>query len=187
MASRTCLKVPQRQILVMASSISWSVGFGLSFRSAATDMIMPLWQYPHWGTWLATQACCTLFRTPWVARPSMVVICLPTASFTSTPQERIATPSTWTVQAPHCAMPQPYFVPVRPTFSLIAHSSGVSGSTSTSKDFPLTTRFAITAPLVLSNPSIELLVSPIHRSDFMLMLDWNLEQFKSRFWVCGGE
>ena len=43
-ASRTCWKVPQRQILVMASSMSWSVGFGFSFRSAATAMIMPLWQ-----------------------------------------------------------------------------------------------------------------------------------------------
>src|SRR5262249_19031980 len=35
-ASRTCWKVPQRQILVMASSISASVGFGFSFSSAAT-------------------------------------------------------------------------------------------------------------------------------------------------------
>jgi len=32
MASRTCWKVPHRQILVMASSISASVGFGFSFR-----------------------------------------------------------------------------------------------------------------------------------------------------------
>ena len=43
-ASRTCWKVPQRQILVMASSMSASVGFGFSFSSAATAMIMPLWQ-----------------------------------------------------------------------------------------------------------------------------------------------
>ncbi|MEY9570985.1 hypothetical protein ABH978_006824 [Bradyrhizobium ottawaense] len=43
-ASRTCWKVPQRQILVIASSISASVGFGFSFSSAATAMIMPLWQ-----------------------------------------------------------------------------------------------------------------------------------------------
>src|ERR1700736_3900670 len=77
----------------------------------------------------------------------MVVICLPAASLTSTPQERIATPSIWTVQAPHCAMPQPYLVPVRPIFSRIAHSSGVSGSTSTSKALPLIVRFAIVGPL----------------------------------------
>ncbi len=34
-----------------------------------------------------------------------------TAEIGST-QERVAAPSTWTVQAPHCATPQPYFVPV---------------------------------------------------------------------------
>ena len=43
-ASRTCWKVPQRQILVIASSMSASVGFGFSFSSAATAMIMPVWQ-----------------------------------------------------------------------------------------------------------------------------------------------
>ncbi len=43
-ASRTCWKVPQRQILVMASSMSSSVGFGFSLSSAATAMIMPVWQ-----------------------------------------------------------------------------------------------------------------------------------------------
>ena len=61
----------------------------------------------------------------------MVVIFLPTAALTGNEQERVATPSTCTVQAPHCAMPQPYLVPVRPTFSRIAQSSGVFGSTST--------------------------------------------------------
>ena len=40
-------------------------------------------------------------------------------------------------------MPQPYLVPVRPIFSRIAHSSGVSGSTSTSKALPLIVRLAI--------------------------------------------
>ena len=79
----------------------------------------------------------------------MVVICLPAASPTEMPQERIATPSTCTVQAPHCAMPQPYLVPVSPTFSLIAHSSGVSFSTSTLIDLPLIVRFAIAFPLLV--------------------------------------
>ena len=54
------------------------------------------------------------------------------AALAGNEQERVATPSTCTVQAPHCAMPQPYLVPVRPTFSRIAQSSGVLGSTSTS-------------------------------------------------------
>src|SRR3979490_1929079 len=107
----------------------------------------------------------------------MVVICLPTASLTCTPQERVATPSIWTVQAPHCAMPQPYLVPVRPAFSLIAHSSGVSGSTSPSNDLPLIVRFAIAFPLI----------SPIHRLNAARNLDRNLEQFKSTFCVCSAE
>jgi hypothetical protein len=76
-----------------------------------------------------------------------VVICLPTASLTGVAQERTATPSTWTVQAPHCAMPHPYLVPVSPAFSRIAHSNGVSGSTSRSNALPLIVRFAIEIPL----------------------------------------
>jgi len=44
MASRTCWKVPQRQMFVIAASMSPSVGLGLSFKSAATAMIRPDWQ-----------------------------------------------------------------------------------------------------------------------------------------------
>src|SRR6267378_2761989 len=43
-ASRTCTKVPQRQMLVIAASMSASLGLGLVLRSAATAMIMPDWQ-----------------------------------------------------------------------------------------------------------------------------------------------
>src|SRR2546427_622070 len=60
----------------------------------------------------------------------MVVTSLPTARDTGATQERIASPSRWTVQAPHCAMPQPYFVPVRPRFSRKTQSRGVEESTS---------------------------------------------------------
>src|SRR5258705_5759097 len=140
MASRTCWNVPQRQILVMPASMSASVGFGLSFRRAATAMIMPDWQKPHCGTWYSSQACCTLCRAPPVARPSMVVICLPSAPATGITQERIAAPSRCTVHAPHWATPQPYLVPVRPTCSRITQSRGVLGLTSTSWDLPLIVR-----------------------------------------------
>jgi len=37
----------------------------------------------------------------------------------------------WMVQAPHRPAPQPYFVPVNPTWSRMAHNSGVLGSAST--------------------------------------------------------
>ena len=53
-------------------------------------------------------------------------------------QERVATPSICTVQAPHKAAPQPNFVPVIPSTSRNTHSSGVSPSTSTLCVFPLT-------------------------------------------------
>src|SRR5205085_5625468 len=43
-ASRTCWKVPHRQMLVIASLMSASLGLGLSLSSAATAMIMPDWQ-----------------------------------------------------------------------------------------------------------------------------------------------
>ena len=43
-AARTRWKVPQRQMLVIAASMSASVGFGFSWSNAATAMIMPLWQ-----------------------------------------------------------------------------------------------------------------------------------------------
>src|SRR5262245_56380517 len=67
----------------------------------------------------------------------MVVIRFPSDAATGVTQERTAAPSMWTVHAPHCAMPQPYLVPVSPTCSRITQSSGVSGVTLTSTDFPL--------------------------------------------------
>src|SRR3954462_11389802 len=52
-------------------------------------------------------------------------------------QERVGSPSTCTVQAPHSAMPQPNFVPVMPRTSRSTQSSGVSPSTSTEWLVPL--------------------------------------------------
>src|ERR1700730_6862090 len=53
-------------------------------------------------------------------------------------QERVASPSTWTVQAPHSATPQPYFVPTSPSSSRRYQSSGVDGSPSNDCSWPLT-------------------------------------------------
>src|SRR5437899_7200832 len=107
----------------------------------------------------------------------MVVIFLPAASLTVIPQERIATPSTWTVQAPHCAMPHPYLVPVSPTFSRIAQRSGVSSSTSTLIVLPLMLRFAIAYPLI----------GPIHRVSAAAIWTGRAHLFKSRNCVCNLE
>jgi hypothetical protein len=53
-------------------------------------------------------------------------------------QERVATPSICTVQAPQSAQPQPNFVPVMPSTSRNTHKRGVSPSTSTVRSTPLT-------------------------------------------------
>src|SRR5215467_8367099 len=53
-------------------------------------------------------------------------------------QERVATPSICTVQAPQSAIPQPNFVPVMPSTSRNTHNRGVSPSTSTVRSIPLT-------------------------------------------------
>ncbi len=81
-------------------------------------------------------------------RPSMVTIfCCSVTALIGMLQERVATPSMCTVQAPHWAMPQPYLVPVRPICSRITQSSGVSGSTSTSRTVPLIDSLAMDVPL----------------------------------------
>src|SRR5262249_19211982 len=59
----------------------------------------------------------------------MVTTFRPWTADTGMEHDRTVSPSTWTVQAPQAAMPQPYLVPVSPNSSLTAHSSGVSGST----------------------------------------------------------
>jgi hypothetical protein len=68
----------------------------------------------------------------------MVTMLAPDQVPIGTEQERIALPLTWTVQAPHWAIPQPNFVPVSPTASRNAQSKGVSGSRSMSRRVPLT-------------------------------------------------
>src|SRR5206468_2651172 len=81
------------------------------------------------------------FCTAWLRlgdSPSMVVTRLPATAATGSTQVRVATPSRCTVHAPHCAMPQPNFVPVRPRVSRSTQSSGVSGLSVTERDLPLT-------------------------------------------------
>src|SRR5438105_866077 len=138
--------VPHRQMLVMAASMSASVGAGLTLSSAAAAMIIPDWQYPHCGTWCSIQACWTGCDRS-AARPSIVVMALPCAAATGKEQERTGCPPTCTVQAPHAAIPQPYFVPVRPRSSRSTQSSGVSGSASTC------TARLLTVKLIMGLPS----------------------------------
>src|SRR5262245_7631333 len=123
--------------------MSLSVGRGVFRNSAAAAMIWPDWQKPHCGTSSAAQARCTGCEEL-RERPSMVTI--RSVGFTSPTrieQERTTSPLTWTEQAPHCATPHPYLVPVSPTCSRMTHRSGVSSATCTSRFWPLMFNLAI--------------------------------------------
>src|ERR1700691_3074262 len=121
----------------IASSISLSLGLEFSASKTAALMICPDWQYPHCGTSISIQACCSgCVRSGEI--PSIVVTFFPSARETGATQERTACPSICTVHAPHSAMPQPYFVPVRFNESRITHSKGVDGGSSTVTGLPLT-------------------------------------------------
>src|SRR5215510_11002645 len=61
-------------------------------------------------------------------------------------QARADSPSTWTVQAPHSATPQPYFVAVSPNSSRRYQSSGIDGSPSKDCTWPLTCNLTIGSP-----------------------------------------
>src|SRR5258707_11929318 len=68
----------------------------------------------------------------------MVVTFLPETCDTGVEQDRIASPSTCTVQAPHNPAPQPNFVPVSSMVSRRTQSNGVSGGTFTFRSLPFT-------------------------------------------------
>jgi hypothetical protein len=83
--------------------------------------------------------------------PSIVVIArLPIAPIGSM-HERTALPSICTVQAPHCAMPHPNFVPVRPSKSPTTHSKGMSSGASTDLVSPFISSVAIKSPRPLGD------------------------------------
>src|SRR3954452_5034429 len=133
----------------MASSMSVSVGCGLSVSSAEADMIWPDWQYPHCATSWSSQAF-------WIFAPTAVAPIASIVMFLDSPmlsiavmQERTAEPSRCTVQATHSAIPEPNFVPVMPRMSRRTHSSGVSPSTSTLRGVPLMLMVKLMIPLLM--------------------------------------
>src|SRR5262245_40905074 len=111
------------------------------------------------------------------------MICRPATALNGIEHERIAMPSTWTVQAPHCTMPQPYLVPVSPIVSRNTHSSGVLGSTSTSWAAPLIVRRAMR--LLLSAFLPEILVEAVEdlgaaRNPLRVVLGPDADAFNQR-------
>src|SRR6516165_3773388 len=56
---------------------------------------------------LGDKGCLQRVRLVRGAEPAKVVTLVPAAADTGNEQDRVGAPSTWTVQAPHCASPQP--------------------------------------------------------------------------------
>ncbi len=67
----------------------------------------------------------------------MVIAAVPTLD-TGTWHERTASPFMCTVQAPHCATPQPYLVPGSSSTSRSTQRSGMSAEASTLAVLPFT-------------------------------------------------
>src|SRR5688500_8516828 len=122
----------------MCFTISARDGFGFFFSNAAPDMIIPDVQYPHCIASASMNASCSGWSWPSFSSPSIVVICLPATFPTGIVQARVICPSTSTVHAPHCASPQPYFVPVRLRKSRNTVSKLVCESTFTGNFRPFT-------------------------------------------------
>ena len=73
----------------------------------------------------------------------MVTTFLPASAPMVAWHERMAWPSTWTVQAPQKPPPHPNFVPVRPSSSRRYQSKGMSGSPSNVRLDPLIVNVAM--------------------------------------------
>src|ERR671925_151215 len=107
-------------------------------RSSTPVMIIPGVQKPHWSAWRSQKASWSGCSSPSCARPSIVVISLPSAWTASTVHDFTARPSRWIVQAPQSDVSQPIFVPVSPRSSRRKSTSSIRGSTSASCRTPLT-------------------------------------------------
>src|ERR1700687_1420192 len=89
--------------------------------------------------WVSQKASCTGDSSPGPGvTPSMVVMAEPSAWAANIRQERTATPSNSTVQAPRTPCSQPAWAPVSASWSRRQSSRVVRGSTSSSRTAPLT-------------------------------------------------
>src|SRR5579872_3147712 len=139
MALTMCWYPVQRQKLpVMPSRISRSEGWGWSASNPTAVMIMPGVQKPHCRPCCSQKASCNGCSWPSVASPSIVVISEPSAWTANIVQDFAARPSTSTVQAPHCVVSHPTWVPVSRRCSRRKCTRSRRGSTSACLRLPLT-------------------------------------------------
>src|SRR5438132_13716453 len=88
-----------------------------------------------------------------VPSPARVVSLVPAAADIGTEQDRVGAPSRWTVQAPHCASPQPKCGLLSPSSLRSTYKSGVSGATSTVCSCPLSSKAMRSA---ICQPSLDI-------------------------------
>src|ERR1700735_1331212 len=79
-------------------------------------------------------------------------------------QLRTGLPLRCTVHAPHCPMPQPYFVPFSFRTSRITHKRGISAGTSTVLDRPFTVSWK-------AMPAVSYLLSALRIISVFLLAD----------------
>ena len=85
----------------------------------------------------------------------MVVTFFPATLAAVVEQERVGAPFTWTVQAPHSAIPQPNLVPVIPSVSRSTHNRGMSLGTFTLWDRPFKLNVIAGIPASLRDCSLQ--------------------------------
>src|SRR4051812_28391228 len=116
---------------------------GSSVSSACAVVMKPGVQKPHCNAWCLRKAFCNGVRSASLDRPSTVVILVPSACTARIRQERTASPSTSTVQAPQTPCSQPMWVPVRRSSWRRQSASVRRGSTFTLTGLPLTSNLVI--------------------------------------------
>lgn len=96
-----------------ASRTAWGVAGTSSCTMASARMTNPGVQKPHCKPWCSLKHCCiTCSAWSWGATPSIVTTDRSAHCNAKRLHDLMAWPSTNTVQAPHCAVSQPWCVPV---------------------------------------------------------------------------
>ena len=93
-----------------ADRTSANLGCGVVSKRETNRMINPAVQYPHCAACSSMKACWTGCKLASGPRPSRVVTLRPLTALAGNSQEFSGLPSTRTVQAPQCPVPQPYLV-----------------------------------------------------------------------------
>src|SRR5664279_4631118 len=93
------------------------------------------------------KACWSLFGLPFSISPASVVTDRPTAACACVTHDLTDSPSMWTVQEPHCDLPQPNFRPCMSRSLVRTNKSEASAGASTETSAPLSLKFSIRSSL----------------------------------------